>query len=157
MGQKKIATGFQLSDWVWFWTQEFGAITQRRYGELTITMPIEDRWLEELDRLETRAEKIRQANEISGKKVNQAQDLLDSLLGPQLLKYASESYWETASYMKAGISYIEWSAMSLAARGRIIAFNRTGNAIDGLSRYATTLKSNAKARERKPPPPKKGK
>jgi len=144
--------GFSLSDWVWYWMQEFGAITYKQYGEHQITQPVEDKWIDTLDFLETQAALTHKRNEGTSRKVNQAQDELDKLIGPRLLKYASEAYWETASYVDSDIPYRDWVAMSLEDRGRRIAYNRIKNALEGLSRYAMNLKSNSRAKTRKPKP-----
>ena len=117
------------------------------YGSVGLPENIVSKWMRTLVYLEESAEKYRLKNEGNTKKPNPPQDLLDTLLGPQLLKHASEAYWETASYIKADIPYPAWVAMSLEERARIIAYNRVSNAIEGLTRYATELRNNAKRKQ----------
>lgn len=138
--------GFSLSDWVDYWLDEFSALTRTPMGSASMLEPLEHKWLRLLDWLEKQSQ-LHDAQLDGVRKKNQAKDMLDELLGPQLLKYASPDFWETSSMKAAEIPYSMWYQMSLCERGRMIAHNRVSNAIDGLTRYAMKLKSN-KARNR---------
>jgi len=145
----KIQTFLHLAEWVEYWRHEFGAVAHRIYGDVVITEPIDEQWIRIIDLLEEQAERYDALIE-SGKrktKTNPPQEMLDKLLGPQLLKYASDEYWQTASMIQVGLS--EWRQMSLKERGRIIAYNRIHNAIEGMTRYATELKMNSEREKQK--------
>lgn len=141
--------GFSLSDWVFYWMQAFGAVTQTNFGGVRLTESIVEKWLRTLDELEEKAEHRRAQNEIDGKTGNPAQDMLDTLQGPQLLKYASEAYWEMASRKQTDLTQLEWNQMSLSDRGKEIAYHRIRNSVEGMTRYAMELRANARRAKQK--------
>ena len=138
-----------LVDWIEYWRQEFGAVTHTNFGGHILPEAIDTKWIRIVERLEEQAEIEQRLVEDGKRKHTPSKDMLDKLLGPQLLKYASDAYWETSSMIKAEIPLPYWEQMDNSQKGRIIAHNRISNAVEGLTRYAHELKLNAERAKQK--------
>lgn len=76
---------------------------------------------------------------------DRVQEIRERLLGPDLIKHASMDWWELTAMESLHISPVDWQAMSLRERGKILAYTQMRNRLQTYERFADEMKPKKKA------------